>query len=263
MWELDHKESWVPKNWCFRIVVLEKTLESPLDNKEIKSVNPKRNQPWILIGRTNAEAEAPILWSPDMKRWLIGKALMLGKIKGQRRGRQRMRWLDGITDLMGMSLSKLWELRTGKPGVLQSMGLQRVGHKLATEQLTLWTENFFVVVAGCVWQHPWLLPTRCQDHLPFKLWHPRCLYSSKGPLGKIHPGFRITALKEGKKQFPALTLKENCTERSLCFCILYLVFLTLWLFWLYQLWLKSAPVYILFTLCRMLYQLHLHCTFKI
>ena len=62
-----------------------------------------------------------------------------------------MRWLDGITDSMGMSLSKLWEIRTGKPGVLQSMGLQRVGHKLATEQLTFWRENFFVVGAGCVW----------------------------------------------------------------------------------------------------------------
>ena len=73
MWQLDHKESWVPKNWCFWTVVLEKTLESPLDCKEIKAVNPKGNQPWILTGRTDAEAEAPILWLPDVKNWLIGK----------------------------------------------------------------------------------------------------------------------------------------------------------------------------------------------
>ena len=72
-WQLDHKEGWVPKNWCFQTVVLEKTLESPLDCKEIKPVNPKGNQPWICIGRTDAEAEAPILWPPDVKSWLTGK----------------------------------------------------------------------------------------------------------------------------------------------------------------------------------------------
>ena len=73
MWELDHAEGWAQKNWCFQIVLLEKTLESPLDSKEIKAVNPKGNQPWIFIGRTDAEAEAPILWPPDGKNWLIGK----------------------------------------------------------------------------------------------------------------------------------------------------------------------------------------------
>ena len=73
MWELDYKESWVLKNWCFWIVVLEKTLESPLDGKEIQPVNPKGNHPWMFIGRTDAEAETPILWPPDMKNWLIGK----------------------------------------------------------------------------------------------------------------------------------------------------------------------------------------------
>ena len=73
MWELDYKESWALKNWYFWIVVLEKTLESPLDCKEIKPVNPKGNQSWILIGRTDGEAETPILWSPDAKNWLIGK----------------------------------------------------------------------------------------------------------------------------------------------------------------------------------------------
>ena len=73
MWELNHKESWAPKNWCFETVVLEKTLESPLDYKEIKPVHPKGNQSWIFIGRTHAKTEAPILWPPDVKNWLIGK----------------------------------------------------------------------------------------------------------------------------------------------------------------------------------------------
>ena len=81
MWELDYKESWILKNWCFWIVVLEKTLESPLDCKEIQPVHPKENQLWIFIGRTDAEAEAPILWPPDAKNWLIGNDLMLGKEK--------------------------------------------------------------------------------------------------------------------------------------------------------------------------------------
>ena len=79
MWELDHKEGWVPKSWCFQAVVLDKTFESPLDYKEIKLVNPKRKQPWIFIGRTNAEAAAPILWVPDLKSLLIGKDPDAGK----------------------------------------------------------------------------------------------------------------------------------------------------------------------------------------
>ena len=79
MRELDHKESWVLKNWCFWTVVLEKTLESPLDSKKIKPVIPKENQPWIFIGRTDAEAEAPKLWPPDVKSWLIGKDPDAGK----------------------------------------------------------------------------------------------------------------------------------------------------------------------------------------
>ena len=111
MWELDHKESWAPKNWCFWTVVLEKTLESPLDCKEIKPVNPKGNQSWIFIGKTDAKAESPILWLPDVKNWLIGKVTDAGKIEDRRRrGRWRMRWFDSITDLMDMSLSRLREL---------------------------------------------------------------------------------------------------------------------------------------------------------
>ena len=79
MWELDRKESWAPKNWCFWTVVLEKTLKSPLDCKKIKTVNPKGNQYWIFIARTDAETEAPILWPPDVKNWLIGKDPDAGK----------------------------------------------------------------------------------------------------------------------------------------------------------------------------------------
>ena len=112
MWELDHKEGWVLKNWCFRTVMLERTLDVlPLIGKDIKPFNPKENQSWIFIGRADAEAEAPILWSPDAKSRLIEKTLMMGKIEGKkRRGWQRMRWLDGIIDLMEMYLSKLREI---------------------------------------------------------------------------------------------------------------------------------------------------------
>ena len=111
MWELDYKESWALKNWCFSTVVLEKTLESPLDCKEIQPIHPKGNQSWIFIGRTDAEAETPILWPPDEKNWLIWKDPDAGKDWGGRgRGRQRVKWLDGITDSMDMGLGGLREL---------------------------------------------------------------------------------------------------------------------------------------------------------
>ena len=111
MWELNHKEGWAPKNWCFWTMVMEKTLESSLDSKEIKPFDPKGNQPWIFIGRTDAETEAPILWPLMQRVKSLEKTLIPGKIEARRkRGWQRMRWLDGIIYSVDMSLSKLREI---------------------------------------------------------------------------------------------------------------------------------------------------------
>ena len=109
--ELDHKEGWVPKHWCFWTVGLVKTLESPLDCKEIKQVNPKGNQPWIFIGKTDAEAEAPIRWPPDVNSWLIRKDPDGGKHwRQEEKGMTEDKMLYGITNSMGMSLSKLQDM---------------------------------------------------------------------------------------------------------------------------------------------------------
>ena len=119
MWQLDHKDGWVSKNWCFWIVMLEKTLESPLDCKEIKPVNLKGNQPWIFIEGTGAEAATPILWPPDEKKWLIGKDPDSGKDwRPEEKGMTGRTWV-------WVSSGKWWKTR--KPSVLQSMGTTDYG----------------------------------------------------------------------------------------------------------------------------------------
>ena len=135
-WELDYKESWTLKNWCFWTVVLEKTLESPSDCREIQSVNPRGNQSWIFIGRTDAENEAPILRPPDGKNWLTGKDPDARKDWRQEKKGMTEDEMVGIASptrwtWVWASFGSWWW--TGKPGVLQSMGLQRVRYDWVTE----------------------------------------------------------------------------------------------------------------------------------
>ena len=146
MWQLDYKESWMLKNWCFCIVVLEKTLESPLDCKGIHPVHPKRNQSWAFIGRTDVEAKTPILWTPDVKSWLIWKDLDVEerlKAGGEGDNRGWDGWMASPTHWTWVWVnSGSWWL-TGRPGALQFMGLQRVGHDWVTE--LNWTLKFRIL----------------------------------------------------------------------------------------------------------------------
>ena len=153
MWELDYKESWALKNWCFWIVVLEKTLETPLDCKEIQWVHPKGNQSWIFIGRTDAEAEAAILWPPDAKNWLTGKDPDAGKYwRQEEKGMTEdeivgWHWLVGlISDLLDMSLSKLREL------VIDREAWRAAVHGITKSRTWLrdWTELTMLSVMPCV-----------------------------------------------------------------------------------------------------------------
>ena len=147
MWELDHKGSWALKNWCFRTVVLEKTLESPLESKEIQPVHPKGKQSWYslegLMLKLRLQYFGPLMWRTDS----LEKTLMLGKIESRkRRGWKRMRWFDGITDSMDMGLSKLWELVSTGSLVCWSPW----GHKESdTTEWLHWTELNWILWARC------------------------------------------------------------------------------------------------------------------
>ena len=146
MWELDYKESWLQKNWCFWTVVLEKTLESPLDCKEIQPVHSKRDQSWVFFGRNDAKAETPVLWPPNWKSWLIGKDSDAERDWGQEEkgtteyemaGWNRV-WVSGLTHWTWVWVNSGSWWWTGRPGVLRFMGSQRVGYNWATE--LKWTE---------------------------------------------------------------------------------------------------------------------------
>ena len=134
MWELDYKESWALKNWCFWTAVFEKILESPLDCKEIQTVHSEGDQPWDFFGRNDAKAEAPVLWAPDAKNWLTRKDPDAGKDWRQEGANRGWRgWMASLTQWAWVWVSSGSWWWTGKPGVLQPMGSQRVGHDWETE----------------------------------------------------------------------------------------------------------------------------------
>ena len=133
--ELDHKEDWLLKNWCFCIVVLEKILESVLDCKEMEPINPKGNQHWVFTGKTHTEPEDTILWPPDVKSWLLGIDLNARKYWRQKEKRvaedEMVRWHHWLKGHEFEQTRRQWQ--TGKPAVLWIIGSQRVGHDLVTE----------------------------------------------------------------------------------------------------------------------------------
>ena len=169
MWELDH-EGWVPKNWYFWTVVLGKTLESSLDGKEIKPVSPRGNQSWIFIGRTDAEAEAPILWPPGGKNWLIGKDADAGKDWKQEEKGTREDEMIGWHHLHSMNtrLSKLREIVKDREAWRATVhGLQRVRHNLVTEQQSFLSTHNVAVQLVVILDRCWNTANIEQDSSPW------------------------------------------------------------------------------------------------
>ena len=160
IWELDYKEDWAPRNWCFWTVVLEKTLENPLHCKEIQPVHPKGDQSWVFMGRNDVEAETPILWPPDMKSWLIWKDWERLKVGGEGDDRGWDGWTASPSQWTWVWVNSRNWWWTGRPGVLWFMGSQRVGHNWVTEVNWRYDNSIFVM-----WAPPHnIIFRRCKLH---------------------------------------------------------------------------------------------------